>query len=528
MKIAIIVTALCLVLVTAASATIPGIISYQGLLRDAGGNVVPNGNYSLTFRLYTAASGGSAIWTETQTLAVADGVFNAQLGSVTTFGALGFDVPYWLGVQIGGGAELSPRVQFAASPYAKMAGHIEPNVVGSLDGVTNDEGNIDLVAGANVTITPNDVANTITIAATGGGGGIGGSGTLDYIPKFTAATTLGSSTMYETATGFVVGNVSADVVNSALKNGDDGLDRQANRFRVVNTDGKAIAAIQYNTDGVDNEAAVYGYRSSSNAGTSYAYGNTNAGVLGYDYFGDAFTFGVSGYSFGDYNNTGGVFGADYTGSVWGSLGYKDTGDRWWGLYTEDDAHVGGLQLPTGAGAGKVLTSDAGGTATWQTQTEIMDYHNEGATTVILPTPTTYDDCNVALSVPGPGFITVTASVWVRVNHTAGTTDVVALNISASPGAMGEVYSRAVSTIPGAIPTTGQVDVGKTVTSVIPVTSAGTFTYYLVGQMTSGYDASDTFWYAQMSGIFHPASLTAVQSAIAAQETLHEKMEPAVR
>jgi len=46
---------------------------------------------------------------------------------------------------------------------------ITTNIVSSLDGVTNDGGNIDLVAGSNITITPDDVNNTITIAATGGG-----------------------------------------------------------------------------------------------------------------------------------------------------------------------------------------------------------------------------------------------------------------------------------------------------------------------------------------------------------------------
>ncbi len=45
---------------------------------------------------------------------------------------------------------------------------IVPNVVSSLDGVGNDGGNIDLVAGANITITPDDLANTITISSIGG------------------------------------------------------------------------------------------------------------------------------------------------------------------------------------------------------------------------------------------------------------------------------------------------------------------------------------------------------------------------
>ena len=45
---------------------------------------------------------------------------------------------------------------------------IKPNVISSLDGVSNDGGNIDLVAGANITITPNDADNTITISASSG------------------------------------------------------------------------------------------------------------------------------------------------------------------------------------------------------------------------------------------------------------------------------------------------------------------------------------------------------------------------
>ncbi len=47
---------------------------------------------------------------------------------------------------------------------------VATNLLSSIDGVINDGGNVDLVAGSNVTITPNDGANTITIAAATGAG----------------------------------------------------------------------------------------------------------------------------------------------------------------------------------------------------------------------------------------------------------------------------------------------------------------------------------------------------------------------
>ncbi len=49
------------------------------------------------------------------------------------------------------------------------AAKIIPDLVSSLDGVASDGGNIDLVGGSNITITPDDGANTITISAAGSG-----------------------------------------------------------------------------------------------------------------------------------------------------------------------------------------------------------------------------------------------------------------------------------------------------------------------------------------------------------------------
>ncbi len=102
-----------------APAEVPSTMSYQGVLMDDGGAFVPDGDYSLTFMLYTIPEGGAPIWGETQSpVAVSRGVFSVILGSVAPLDGLAFDVPCWLGITVGPGTELSPRVRLASSPYA--------------------------------------------------------------------------------------------------------------------------------------------------------------------------------------------------------------------------------------------------------------------------------------------------------------------------------------------------------------------------------------------------------------------------
>lgn len=107
---------------------IPQTLSYQGVLKDASGNIVPNASYDLTFRIYSAASGGTALWTEMQSVVVTDGIFNVILGSTNPLN-LPFDVPYWLGITVGTGSELTPRVQLTSAAYSLNAHSVENNAV---------------------------------------------------------------------------------------------------------------------------------------------------------------------------------------------------------------------------------------------------------------------------------------------------------------------------------------------------------------------------------------------------------------
>jgi hypothetical protein len=124
---------IALMLILAASlslAQVPRTISYQGVLTDANGTVVPDGNYNLTFKIYDTSSGGTPLWTEVQSVAVSKGIFSVILGSVAPLN-LPFNRPYYLGVTIESGAELSPRIPLTSSGYSFRAVNTD-----SINGIT--------------------------------------------------------------------------------------------------------------------------------------------------------------------------------------------------------------------------------------------------------------------------------------------------------------------------------------------------------------------------------------------------------
>lgn len=103
--------------------TTPRTLHFQALLADNNGDPVADGNYAVTLRLYTDEVGGTQVYEESHTVATAGGVFAAEVGAGTPGGGfewtdVAFDAPYWLEVQIGSEAPLTPRSQLLAAPYA--------------------------------------------------------------------------------------------------------------------------------------------------------------------------------------------------------------------------------------------------------------------------------------------------------------------------------------------------------------------------------------------------------------------------
>jgi hypothetical protein len=221
-------------------ADVPLKINYQGYLTDDAGTPI-DGVVSILFTIYD--SGGTPLWSETRPVTVTDGVFSVDLGDDPLNPVdLPFNEQYYLGVNVDGDGEMTPRRPLTSVGYAMRAKEadsvadgsvttvviannavttdkiendaitgakigpkevtsvnianeavgsdqindgsisdvdledntitadkISTDVVSSIDGVINDGGDIDLVEGTNITITPDDGADTITIAATGVG-----------------------------------------------------------------------------------------------------------------------------------------------------------------------------------------------------------------------------------------------------------------------------------------------------------------------------------------------------------------------
>jgi len=155
---------------------IPMKISYQGLLTTSSGTPLQDGSYDLKFEIYNALSGGTLRYTETQSgISVQRGTFNVILDTLTNIFSekLFVEVTVLAGPGISSPMTFSPRSELTTAPYAFRA-MVADSVVGgsggatgivSVDGVANAGGNVDFIPGTNISIVPNDGANTVTFSS---------------------------------------------------------------------------------------------------------------------------------------------------------------------------------------------------------------------------------------------------------------------------------------------------------------------------------------------------------------------------
>jgi len=96
---------------------VPRTISYQGVLKDANGNLLDE-EVNLAFSLWDVETDGTRLWSSDTYVdfEVTAGIFHVNLGSSKPFD-LDFDAQYWLEIAVNG-ALLSPRTRLTSSPYS--------------------------------------------------------------------------------------------------------------------------------------------------------------------------------------------------------------------------------------------------------------------------------------------------------------------------------------------------------------------------------------------------------------------------
>jgi hypothetical protein len=85
-------------------------IAIKGVAIDSDGMPIANGNKLITFAIYESREGTTSIWSEQQEVVVEDGYFIAQLGAINDLD-LSFEDARWLGLKIGDGEEMKPRIK---------------------------------------------------------------------------------------------------------------------------------------------------------------------------------------------------------------------------------------------------------------------------------------------------------------------------------------------------------------------------------------------------------------------------------
>jgi hypothetical protein len=123
------------VLAATTYAAVPNQINYQGRLTDNTPAQAPiDATVTMGFSIWDSATGGTSLWNETQSVSVANGLFNVLLGSSTPIPSTVFTsgATRYLEISVSG-ETLSPRQQIAAAPFASSAASADD--AGTLGGV---------------------------------------------------------------------------------------------------------------------------------------------------------------------------------------------------------------------------------------------------------------------------------------------------------------------------------------------------------------------------------------------------------
>ena len=289
---------------TVAAADIPKVIGYQGRITDNSGVPVADGTYTMRFRIYTAATGGTLLWdSSNQSVTLAGGIFHVLLGeSPQPAVNLSFGQDYWLSVQFDGEYQ-NPRKRLGSVGYAYMASGLVPGTE-----ITSNS------SGAMLTATNTNTSSGYGLhgvtASTSSGRGIYGHATATeggaYAVYGKTESTTENSAIYGYAPGFT-GYITYGVHGQSVATAGAGVRGWASctygvnygvRGRSGSTAGRGVSGYAAATTGTTY--GVHGSSASPNGRGVYGYASDVAGFTSGGYFATASLNGTGVQGEGDY------------------------------------------------------------------------------------------------------------------------------------------------------------------------------------------------------------------------------------
>lgn len=320
-------------------------INFQGKVTNTDGTNVANASYTFLFCIYTTPSPSTActsgadndaVWRESKSITVTDGVFQTNLGDTTAFASLiDFNTDnIYLGINFNANGQMTPLVRFTASPYAMNAGKVAGLTV------TDTTGTLTIPAGKTISFadafsTSGAFATTLTSTAI----------TNATLPAGTI--TLADLATGQTLTNKIIGSTGLTFTGAATDittgTGED-LTVTANGAGIISLNDSVTVANALAANGgitFDNTSDTVG--SFTSAGTILM--NTNIlqdiGNTGTDFIASTGALTLAGVL----TANGGVSLAGGQSLTAGALSYVDLGS-----IVHDTTAVQGIRLPQAASA----------------------------------------------------------------------------------------------------------------------------------------------------------------------------------
>ena len=186
---------------TAGNKVVPPLIQFSNVATDEGGSSL-SGVVSMTFSLYNSQQGAEPLWVETQNNVQLDstGHYSVQLGITKATGLpttlFTSGEARWLGVRIAEQPE-QPRVLLLSVPYALKAGD-----AATVGGLPPSAFVLATPLASSADSAPMIVTDMVTSSLDAPpAGSVTGSGTTDFVPLWTGASSIGNSVLFQSGTG---------------------------------------------------------------------------------------------------------------------------------------------------------------------------------------------------------------------------------------------------------------------------------------------------------------------------------------